>query len=331
MRTRGWRFLIYTLIYLSLLPIVVYAQPAYTVYGTVRLPDGSPAVRVTVTLTGMSGITRQARTDDMGRYQISELPQGRYVLIATAEAQNHIADQVQADTGRGFQIRIQANIFFRLRSDETTNTSSSPVTSAKEAAQRVPRAAQKAFEEGLKEGASRKLEEAVKDFSRAIELYPDYFQALAERGHVRLALGEQANAAADFARALELNPKYGPALRGSGICKFEQGQYAGAVTDLENASSVEPNVGRTFLLLGVAYLTTDRTEAARSALSRALTLDPKGAARARVHLANVAVKENHLQEAVAHLDAYLAETENAPDAEKLRALRAELQRSIEGR
>ncbi|RPJ86895.1 MAG: hypothetical protein EHM18_03885 [Acidobacteria bacterium] len=323
-------FGIRSLIWLSLIPGVLLAQTgAYTIYGTVRLPDGSPAVRVTVMLTGQSGISRQVFSDDMGRYQITELPQGRYSLTAVnREMPNQVTGQVEADTGRGFQTRIPINLFFRQRSDETTEIVTSPVLSTKEASQKVPKAAQKAFDEGVKAGSSQKLDKAVSALSKAIELYPEYFQAFAERGHVRLAMGKPAEAAADFTRALEINPVCGPALRGAGICKFGQGNYAEAIKDLESASTIEPNVARTFLLLGVAYLSTNRPEAAHSALARSVSLDPKGSVRARVYLANLAIQQNQPQEAIAQLDAYLTDAPNAPDGDKVRALRAQLQQNV---
>jgi tetratricopeptide (TPR) repeat protein len=281
-------------------------------------------------LTGQSGISRQVFSDDMGRYQITELPRGRYSLSAVnREAPNLVADQADVDTGRGFQTRISVNLYLRQRSDETTESTSSPVVSTKEASQKVPKAAEKAFDEGVKAGSSQKLDKALTALSKAIELYPEYFQAFAERGHVRLAMGRPSEAAEDFSRALGINPVYGPALRGAGICKFEQGNYAEAVKDLESASSVEPNLGRTFLLLGVAYLSTNRPEAARSALARAVSVDPKGSTRAHVHLANLAIQENQPQEAIAQLDAYLADAPNAPDAEKVRALRKQLEQGVQ--
>jgi len=315
-----------SLIWLCLLSSPLLAQAgAYSIFGVVRMPDGSPASRVTVTLRGPSGLTRQILTDDVGRYEISELPRGRYSVDAVnPEVPSQVTERAEVDTGR-FQTRISLNLFFRQRSEETTETLASPVISSKEASQRVPKAAEKAFDEGVKAGSSQKLDKAIAALSKAIQLYPDYFQALAERGHVRLAMGKSVEAGEDFTRALKINPVYGPALRGAGICKFEQGHHADAVKDLESASSVEPNLAKTFLLLGIAYLSTDRPEAAQSALSRAVTLDPKGSVRARIHLANLALKQNQLQEAIAQLDAYLADAANAPDADKVRALRTQLQ------
>jgi Flp pilus assembly protein TadD len=121
-----------------------------------------------------------------------------------------------------------------------------------------------------------------------------------------------------------LNERYEPALRGSGICKIQSGRFDDAVGELERATVADGTNAMTYLFLGVAHASLDHRDSARRALEKALSLDAAGAARARVHLANLALKENRLQDAAAQLDAYLAAVPNAPDADKLRAVRAEI-------
>lgn len=79
----------------------------------------------------------------------------------------------------------------------------------------------------------RQHDQSLKNFNRSIELFPSYFQALAERGHLLMAMGKLPEALKDFQRALELNARYGVALHGSGLRKFQQGKYAEANQELE--------------------------------------------------------------------------------------------------
>jgi tetratricopeptide (TPR) repeat protein len=298
----------------------------FTIYGQVRLPNGTAASRVAVKLTGQSGLERQTFSDDMGRYEFADLPRGRYHVIAlNPAASDQFTDPVEADTARASSSRILAHIFLRVRHvGSVPKESRSPVVSVTEATQRVPKPAQKAFDHAIKLRTERKPAEALEDLDKAIDLYAGYFQALAERGHIRIALGRCDLAAPDFAGALALNQGYEPALRGSGICKLEQGKHAEAIADLEAAASLNPTVSSTYLFLGVANIAFDRREAARAALQKALALDSVGAARAHVHLANLYLKEERLKDAAAELDAYLAAVPNAPDAERLRAVRSQI-------
>jgi tetratricopeptide (TPR) repeat protein len=190
--------------------------------------------------------------------------------------------------------------------------------------QQIPKAAQKSFDQAIRQRSERRYEEALKSFDRSIEQFANYFQAFSERGHLRIALGDAAGAARDFEQALKINPGYGPALRGVGFCEFQQGKFADAVRDLEKAVDAESPNATTCLFLGMSRLALGLRDQARAALKKALTIDPNGAARAHVHLANLCIKENKPQEAIAEIEAYLAAVPNAPDADKLRALLSQL-------
>jgi tetratricopeptide (TPR) repeat protein len=312
---------------LTIFPVDGQGQTMYVVYGNVRLPNGSPAPRATVRLTGQSGIDRQTFTDDMGRYEIRDLPRGRYFLsAANPAAPEQLTDPAEVDINRLGAARVLVHLFFRSGSTtESRGERKGSSISAAEAAQRIPKQAHKAFEQALRHRADQKLEKSLESFTRAIELFPAYFQAYAERGHLQIALGHVADASSDFGRALALNDRYEPALRGAGLCRFQERKFEDAVTNLNRAVAEEPGNAVTYLFLGMANLALDRREPARYALQKALAIDRKGAARAHVHLANLAIKENRPQDAIRELQAYLDAQPHTEDAEKLRAIIARLE------
>jgi tetratricopeptide (TPR) repeat protein len=277
-------------------------------------------------VSNQAGPVRQIFSDAAGRYEIPDLPRGRYYLTAVnpADAEQY-SESVEVDLSRTFSGRISANIYLRsgVKVEPAKEGRSASVTVA-EASHRVPREAQKAMEKALKFRATRKLAEALATFNRSVEIYPDFFQAITERGHLRVSMGQIAEARKDFSRALEINGGYAPALRGAGICEFAEGNHAEAIRDLERAVSGEPRDAIAFLFLGLANIALNRGEAARAALEKALSIDPKSSVRAHVHLANLDLKENRAQEAAAELEAYLAAVPDAADAERLRLLLAEI-------
>ncbi len=294
----------------------------YVIYGRVSLPSGAPASRVRVKVDRQGGAGRQTLTDDSGRYEVADLNRGRYLVTAENPADpDQFSDSVEAETGRMPGTRIQANIYLKYRSKVTKpkEAEGGAVTVAEEL-QQVPKAAQKSFDQAIRQRNEKQYENALKSFDRSIEQFPDYFQAFAERGHLRIAMGQAAEAAKDFERALKINPGFAPALRGAGLCEFQQGKFAEAAAHLEKAADAEPGNPTTYLFWGMSSLALDRREQARAALTKALTLDPKGAARAHIHLANLSIKENKPEEAITEIESYLAAAPNAPDAEKLRAL-----------
>ncbi len=298
----------------------------YTIYGRVSLPDGSPASRVTVSMSNVTGLSRQVLSDDAGNYEFHDIPRGRYTLTAVnPAAPEQYSDRAEIEISRYSPSRIVTNLYLHAGTrlgpaKESTHSGVSVV----EAAQRVPKAAQKEYEKAVKLGESRQLDKALQSFNRSIELFPQFFQAITERGHLRVTMGQIAEAQKDFARALELNAHYEPAMRGSGICKLRESKYADAIKDLEQAVSSEPRDASAYLFLGFAYASVDRREEARAALQKALALDATGSARAHVYLASLDIRENRNKEAIDELETYLAAVPNAPDAEKLRALLSRL-------
>jgi len=290
------------------------------------LPNGDGAPRVAVTISGQSGFSRRVLSDDSGNYEIADVPRGRYTLNAVnPAAPDQYSDRAEVDLSRVSPFRVSVNIYLRVGTKvrPAKENKSSGITAA-EAAQHVPKAAQKEYEKAIKLGESRQLEKALESFNRSIELFPEYFQAITQRGHLRVTMGQIAEAQKDFAQALEINALYEPAMRGAGICKLREGNYADAVKDLEQAVSNEPRDSAAYLFLGYAQASLDRREEARAALQKALSLDAAGSARAHVYLANLDLKENRNQEAAGELEAYLDAVPNAPDAEKLRGLLSQL-------
>ncbi len=330
-RTEAWSL---PLVVLALVPMsdILFAQATsasptpYVISGNVRLPDGSPARQVPVKLTNMTGFDRQTFTDDSGRYELRDLPRGHYFLsVSNPRDPEQFSDPAEVDTSRVYITRITANLYLRYRSVQTVQQpAGSPVISAKESAQRVPRKALKSFNQGIKLSQEARFKEAEQEFTRAIEIFPDYFQALSERGSLYIAQGRMSEASKDFKVALKIDPEYGPALRGFGICEFHAGRYADALNYLEKAVTAEPNVAKDYMLLGFTYGALDRWGAARMAFEQALSLDPEGSARAHFHLANIYIREKRPAEAISELDAYLAALPEAPDREKVLALRAQL-------
>jgi tetratricopeptide (TPR) repeat protein len=300
----------------------------YTLFGQVVQPDGSPSVHARVQISGLTGGEHQAVTDDMGRFEVPSVMRGRYRLTATnPEAPDQVSDGVELELGRGQPGRVSVNIYLRHAPVAVRQNARPGAVSVTEAAQEVPKPAMKVFEQALKQRSERQFERAFESFTRSIGLYPSFFQALAERGHLLISMGKLDEAARDFAKALELDAHYGPALRGSGICKIQQGKYAEAVQELQAAADAEPGNPANFLFMGTADTALGRTEQARAALHRALTIDPKGAARAHVQLANLSIRENKPAEALAEIEAYLSKVPDPPDKERLLRMASQLRAS----
>lgn len=295
-------------------------QGGITIFGRVYDPDGQTAVRVKVRVDTINGMTRETVCDDQGNYEFRGMPAGRYRLSATnPEAAEQFAEPAESDSTRSYANRLQINIYMRLPIKHGATPAPPSVVSVEEASQNIPKAARKAYEQGIKlQKEKQGAEKALAQFNQAIELYPDYFQALTERANLRMAQNQLPGAGADFERALKSNAKYVPALRGLGYCQIQQKQFTAAVANLERAYALAPNVALTLLLLGYGNLSLNRYEAAKQCLQEALRLDEAGAARAHVYLGEIHAKERKFTEAADEVLRFLKLTPQAPDAAQLK-------------
>jgi tetratricopeptide (TPR) repeat protein len=298
-------------------------QGGMTVSGTVWLPDGSPAQRVRVRITGRTGVSIDVNTDASGKYS-QQLPLGRYSLTATNPRDpEQFTDPVEAE-GTRFNPHVIAQLFLLRPATVDKTRGGGSVVSVAEATQRIPKDARTEFEEGIKHRKKKQHDKALARLTRAIELFPAYYQALVERGELQVNMQRFAEAAQDFDTAIELNKGYERALRGAGFCRLQQQKYTEAIEFFEQAILIDPNVAQSHLFLGVARLAVGRYEQARPALVEALRLDRDGAVSAHIYLANLDTSEKRYKDAANHLKAYLEARPDAPDAPRLKQREAEL-------
>jgi tetratricopeptide (TPR) repeat protein len=303
---------------------VAFAQGNITVFGRVSFPDGNPASRVKVFIEASNGLKREMLSDDQGRYEFRGLGSGRYrVSAVNPEVPEQYSEPAESDTTRTFANRLQIDVYLRLPMQRDKKNHNPGVISATEAAQKIPKAARKAYDQGIKLQKENRSQDALIQFNQAIELYPEYFQALTERANMLMQNNQLPQSEADFARALQIDPKHVPALRGLGYCQIQQKKFPEALGNLEKAFALEPNVPLTLLLLGYANLSLNRYQEAKQSLQQALKIGPENAARARVYLAEVFAHEQKFKEAADEIRAYLRVKPDAADAAGLQKMEAD--------
>jgi len=277
-----------------------------------------------VFIEATNGLRRDTLSDDQGNYEFRGMSGGRYRVYATnPNAPEQYCDPIEADTNRAYSNRVQVDIHLRLPLRKDKKDANPGIVSAAEAAQNIPKQALKAYEQGLKLQKDNKGDQALSAFNQAVELYPEYFQALTERANLLMGRNQLTEAATDFERALRLNEKFVPALRGLGYCQIQQKQFEAAVSNLERAFVLEPKIPLTLMLLGYANLSLGRYEPAKQCLEEALKLGSESAARAHVYLAEVFAHEQKFKEAADSIRRYLNLKPDAADAADLRKMESD--------
>ena len=115
------------------------------------------------------------------------------------------------------------------------------------------------------------LDGAIADYSKAIELKPDFALAYIARGYVEQRQGDLQGAIADSAKAIELKPDFALAYIARGYAKQSQGDLQGAIADSTKAIALKPDLAEAYISLGFF-------EAAKGDLNDAIADCTKGIA-----------------------------------------------------
>jgi len=90
---------------------------------------------------------------------------------------------------------------------------------------------------------------AIADYTKAIELRPDYAEAYEYRGLAKSMKGDIKGAIADYTKAIECRPDYTLAYTNRGVAEKREGDVDAAIADFTKAIEIEPTnaAARAFL------------------------------------------------------------------------------------
>lgn len=84
------------------------------------------------------------------------------------------------------------------------------------------------------------LEQVVEEYSKAIEIEPNYFYAYCSRGSVYDALDKPGESLKDYEKSIWLNPNYADSYIGRGKAHKDLNQLDNAIEDFTNAIKLDP-------------------------------------------------------------------------------------------
>jgi lipoprotein NlpI len=82
-------------------------------------------------------------------------------------------------------------------------------------------------------------ERAIKDYDDAIRIRPDFARAFSNRGNSYDEMGEHSRAIQDYDQAIRLDPQYRNAFKNRGRARYFQGDFAAAAEDFSHALSLK--------------------------------------------------------------------------------------------
>lgn len=153
--------------------------------------------------------------------------------------------------------------------------------------------------------------QAIEDFNRAAQLFPEYAAIYNNRGNLLLALGLAKEALKDFDRALVLAPSYVAALNNRAGAQMKLGNHAEAMRDFTRAIQLAPQNAAPLSGRGKAQLALGRPHAASRDFTRAAVVDARFAPAYR-NRAEARLETGNIEEAIQDFSRAIAfDTTNA--------------------
>ena len=293
--------------------------------GTVRRDDSDepiPGVRLQL-LTAAGNVAHSSiLTTDSGDFSFGQFPQGHYEIVA--ERDGYQPARVEVEVSR----YDQPNVVVRMRKQLVAANPAGDLTTAHQLA--IPQKARAVFEKGVAKADSRgDYKAAVLDFERAIDIYPDYYEAYAEMGTAYVRLKDFAAAEKALRQSIEMSAqKYVPPLMLLSMLLNDQNRSTEAEPLARQVISANPTAWRGQYELSRAQLALRRLPEAEASAYAARDLKPENP---DIYLLLSEI-HRHTQNPGALLqdvDAYLKLAPQGPAAPQVRKLREQLVKFME--
>src|SRR5438270_6400388 len=200
---------------------------------TVHTAQGEPAANARVELRDLNmGVgSYSGYTNAAGVVEIPDVPAGSYDVVATyklAEAQQRTALSVG---DRSLNLTLPA---------DNRNADIGSSTSVSVAAYKVPDKARKEYKKAQEALGNKKIDEATSHLGKALEIYPDYADALTLRGIIRMDSNDRDGALADLDAAIKIDSSCSMAYFAIGAAFNSMERYDDAIRSLNGGLRVDP-------------------------------------------------------------------------------------------
>ncbi len=118
-------------------------------------------------------------------------------------------------------------------------------------------------------------DEAIFDYTKAIELNPRYAEAYYNRGIAFDDKGDYDRAIFDYTKAIELNPRYAEAYVNRGIAYGSKGQLDQAISNFNAAIEIDPKGANAYYNRGLAHRRKGQYDQAISDYTKAIEVKPE--------------------------------------------------------
>jgi predicted Zn-dependent protease len=279
-----------------------------SISGSVRSADGHPIDNIRVELRdgGTGSIVTSAYTGMGGTFEFRQVPQGIYEVVASSGTQR-VEERVES-TSMHSMVDLQMPSAANAAPNDGLDRRSVSV-----AQYRVSQAARDELRKAREATVKDKTDEAQKHLTKALDLSPNFADALTLRAIFKLDAKDVDSAIEDLDNAIKSDPNCAMAYMAMGSAYNMQGKFDDALRTLQRGQSLQPDAWQSYFEMGRAYAGKKDFEDALHALDRAQSMAPPEFSTIHLVRAHVLLGLNRYGDAAADLEAYLNRNPNGPD------------------
>jgi Tfp pilus assembly protein PilF len=292
--------------------------------GTVRDANNNPLNEVRVELTDWNGgIVNSTYTNQAGSFEFPPVAEGAYTIVATSGMQQ-VTERIETSHWSAMNVSLRLPVNNKPDDGRTGNTISV-------AQYRVPDKAREEFNKAHENLEKGRLEDANRHLTRALDLYPDYADALTLRGILALDHKQTEAAIADLDHAIKSDGSYALAYMVMGSALNQESKYDEAIQSLQRGESLAPDYWQAYFEMGKSYIGKGDFPAALAQLDRARTLAGAEYPLIEFLRAHTLIEMKQYPDAVLALQSYLQREPQSANSEKARQMLEQAQGQIAAR
>ncbi|HSK45679.1 MAG TPA: tetratricopeptide repeat protein [Candidatus Binatia bacterium] len=246
-------------------------------------------------------------TSPSGRFEFNRLLPGTYTVVATSGLQQASERVNTTNFSNSVSVRMQGV------GKPTDGIAGSSISVAQ---YRVPAKAREAYRKAHEAVEKGKMDDAHKHLTRALELCPNYADALTLRAVLELNQKDSQAAVADLDNAIQADGNNAMAYMVLGSALNMQGKFDEAIRSLQRGQSLAPNYWQGYFELGKSYIGKADYPAALRQLERAENLAPTDYPLISLLRAHALLAMKQFPEAMTALQVYLQKEPQGPNSEQ---------------
>lgn len=307
-----------------LLSLLFNALPfqKFVVIGTVRDTAGRsvPNVRVLAIDENFQPI-RTIFVDGSGQFFIRGLSPGRYQFRVDTTGTSYQEHETGWLELHAIRVRSEGSENYPLDIVLKFKAGKAPELRGETVfVQNVSAEAQALYERGANSFREGQFEAGMTALKQALELFPNYFQALELLGKEQVKAGQYEAGMSVLMRAVQVNPRAAASYYAIGVAFLKLDQPAAAISALNKSANFNPANANTQMMLGVVFNQQNQLPEAAAAFKKAMQLGGVAAAEAHFYLASVYEKLQQFAAAVAELELYLKESKELKEPGYIREI-----------